>query len=30
MFDTSNLTIIFMGAFADVYKDKEKETESLN
>lgn len=26
-FDTSNLTIIFMGAFADVYKDKEKETE---
>lgn len=25
MFDTSNLTIIFMGAFEDLYKSKEKE-----
>ena len=25
MFDTSNLTIIFMGAFADLYSSKEKE-----
>lgn len=24
LFDTSNLTIIFMGAFADLYKDKEE------
>ena len=25
LFDTSNLTIVFMGAFADVYKQKEEE-----
>ena len=24
LFDTSNLTIIFMGAFADLYKEKEE------
>lgn len=27
MFDTSNLTIIFMGAFANLYKDKEEKDE---